>query len=263
MPNAQQIASSLPNRSPARVGQIDRASGLPLYQQIKSILLDSINQGVFPIGALLPGERELEDHFRVSRITVRQGLAALVNEGYLRRESGRGTFVLRTTIDDPATRRVGSFLDLLQATGRNVSWQTLNLDWQVPPPQIVDSLGIESNEPVLKFDRLFFVDGTPQTLALHWIKIAPHQSQLRREILEHITVWDALEQYCGIFAVDGEKTLQAVSADASQAELLKVPQGTPLMRTELTLRDARGQPCVVAEVIHVGSTYKFHTLVHR
>ncbi|MGQ9779479.1 MAG: GntR family transcriptional regulator [Bacillota bacterium] len=65
---------------------------MPKYLQIKKALLDNLRTGVYPVGGVIPSETELMQQFGASRFTVRQALAELVTEGWLRRERGRGTF---------------------------------------------------------------------------------------------------------------------------------------------------------------------------
>ena len=60
---------------------LDRSSPLPLYFQLKQILLERIEQGEWQPGDLMPGEQDLQDTYGLSRTTVRQTLGDLVNEG--------------------------------------------------------------------------------------------------------------------------------------------------------------------------------------
>jgi len=73
--------------------RLNRQSFVPLYQQIKDLLLDRIAHGELAAGDLIPSEARLRTAFKVSRLTVRQALYELRVEGYVIREKGRGTFV--------------------------------------------------------------------------------------------------------------------------------------------------------------------------
>jgi len=76
---------------------VDRQSVIPLYHQLKEILKDKIEKGKFREGNLIPSEREICEIYEVSRITARQAILDLVNDGLLYREGGRGTFVASKT----------------------------------------------------------------------------------------------------------------------------------------------------------------------
>jgi len=73
--------------------RLDRQSFIPLYRQIKDLVLDRIEHGDLASGDLIPSETQLGTAFKVSRLTVRQALYELRMEGYIIREKGRGTFV--------------------------------------------------------------------------------------------------------------------------------------------------------------------------
>jgi len=73
--------------------RLDRASFVPLYEQIKRLFLSGVAQGKLSAGDAIPSEARLAMVFQISRATVRQALYELRMEGYLVREKGRGTFV--------------------------------------------------------------------------------------------------------------------------------------------------------------------------
>jgi GntR family transcriptional regulator len=68
-------------------------SFVPLYQQIKDLLLNRIEHGELAAGDVIPSEAQLGAAFKVSRLTVRQVLYELRVEDYVILEKGRGTFV--------------------------------------------------------------------------------------------------------------------------------------------------------------------------
>ena len=75
--------------------QLDRTSGLPLHVQVSNLLASRILDGEWPIGGMLPSEQQLCAQLGISRGTLRQALAELQRNGYVRREQGRGTFIAR------------------------------------------------------------------------------------------------------------------------------------------------------------------------
>ena len=78
--------------------KLNRQSFVPLYQQIKDLLIERIKRGELTIGDVIPSEAQLGAAFEVSRPTVRQALYELRVEGYVIREKGRGTFVRGSAI---------------------------------------------------------------------------------------------------------------------------------------------------------------------
>ena len=85
--------ASRPERVAIADCRLNRQSFVPLYQQIKDLLLDRMEHGELVAGDLIPSEAKLGAAFEVNRLTVRQALYELRVEGYVTREKGRGTFV--------------------------------------------------------------------------------------------------------------------------------------------------------------------------
>jgi DNA-binding GntR family transcriptional regulator len=73
---------------------IDRESKQKLYVQIYSIIREKVESGEWPEGTQIPTEDDLCRTYDVSKVTVREAIQELVREGYLRRQQGKGTFVL-------------------------------------------------------------------------------------------------------------------------------------------------------------------------
>ena len=72
---------------------LDKESPVPLYYQLKEILMAMVDDGDLAPGDIVPSERDLCERFSISRMTASKAMSALVDEGVFRRERGRGTFV--------------------------------------------------------------------------------------------------------------------------------------------------------------------------
>jgi DNA-binding FadR family transcriptional regulator len=91
---------------------VDRSIDVPLWRPVRggnafeitvARLAQAIRLGMVAIGDQLPPERELAERLSVSRVTLREAIAALRDAGYLETRRGRsgGTFVVY--LDAPAT----------------------------------------------------------------------------------------------------------------------------------------------------------------
>jgi len=95
---------------------LDRKSPVPLYYQLKEIFRSWISDGKFDSDGRFPSESELQERFGVSRMTVRRALSELVHEGFLVREQGRGSFVVKPRVKDEL-RRLTSFTEDMRLRG--------------------------------------------------------------------------------------------------------------------------------------------------
>ena len=75
--------------------KLDKNTPIPLYFQLKGIILSDIQDNCFSVGDTIPTENELVEYYHISRSTVRQAISELVQEGWLTRKASKGTFVNR------------------------------------------------------------------------------------------------------------------------------------------------------------------------
>src|SRR5438270_14022521 len=102
---------------------IYRNSPLPRYYQLKEIMRERIQCGEWKPGDLIPSERELGEKYGISRMTARQAIPDLVNEGLCYREQGKGTFDSRHKITQQFSRLTG-FTEDMRARGQQPGTRT-------------------------------------------------------------------------------------------------------------------------------------------
>jgi len=98
-----------------------------LYQEVSNTLKNRIISGQYEIGSMLPTENELVDEFKVSKITVRKAVELLVDDGYVQKQSGRGTVVLSNRAFN-YMNRAQSFTSLLTEKGRKVENKIISIE---------------------------------------------------------------------------------------------------------------------------------------
>src|SRR6059058_1119123 len=104
---------------------IYRNSPLPLYFQLKEIMRERIRSDEWKPGDLIPSERELSEKYGISRMTARQAITELVNEGLFYREQGKGTFVSHLKISQQLIRLTG-FTEDIRARGQRPDTKVLS-----------------------------------------------------------------------------------------------------------------------------------------
>ncbi|MCL6516045.1 GntR family transcriptional regulator, partial [Alicyclobacillus sp.] len=139
--------------------QVHRDAGIPLYRQIEEYIRNQIESGAWSPGTQIPTEQMLCEQFRVSRITVVKALSRLANEGWIRKEQGRGTFVTASWMPDPLTLR--SFSEEMKERGMRPGTLVIAKSAEVPSARLRELLHLGDGEKVWKFSRLLTADDTP------------------------------------------------------------------------------------------------------
>ncbi|MCZ7569751.1 MAG: GntR family transcriptional regulator [Ardenticatenaceae bacterium] len=245
----------------AALTTIDRNSPLPLYYQLKQILLRQIQNNDIPAGEPLPSEKDLQERYDVSRITVRRALSDLTAEGYLSRQAGRGTFVLHPKVQD-RSETLGGFIDDLIAQGFSVESRILSYGMRPASRYVADKLGIDEGQPLLYFQKLVDADGEPIALTEAFINVDEGVTFTPEELNVH-TVYPLLERKCGLILRRANKTLEATLALEDEAALLHVKPGTPMLLAHLIVSDERGQPGAFVKALYRGDRYKAYLTVTR
>ena len=139
---------------------LSRQGPLPLYHQLKTVILREIEAGRWEPDAQLPTEDELARRFGVSKITVRQALRDLAVEGFIRREQGRGTFVERRRLQQ-GPRELTSFTGERRGHGLVPASKVLEQATVPAAPEVATALAIEAGAPVFRLRRLRLADRQP------------------------------------------------------------------------------------------------------
>lgn len=223
----RQMSGQPDNGSPAAA--LDRSAPVPLYHQLKEWVSARILAGEFPPGEQIPGELELCSRFGLSRGVVRQALNELRLEGLVSRERGRGTFVaepktaeglisgLRGLADDAALRgeRVESTILLLREIGAGV--------------EVARRLELEPGERVVELERLRTIAGEPHVLVVSYLPAALVPGLVERDLGGPQSLYRALREDYGLPVVAAVRRVEAATADARHAHLLRIRTGDPLL----------------------------------
>ena len=133
---------------------------IPAYIQIHDQIKSEIDQKIWEIGERLPSERDLAEKFQVSRMTLRQAITLLVEEGVLERRVGSGTFITSTRVQEKM-RGTTSFTEIMKSQGKEPSSQVISYRKTIPSLQEVDKLGIDKTETIIRMERVRYADGIP------------------------------------------------------------------------------------------------------
>lgn len=234
---------------------------VPLYYQIKARLLDAMENGQLKPGDRVPSERELTAQFNVSRMTARQALTELENQGFLYRVQGKGTFVATPKLEQPLAG-LTSFTEDMRRRGLEPAARVLSAEDVVAGRKVARALGIGETASVFRLERLRLAGGEPMALEISHIPTAIAPGLLDHGPVEN-SLYRILNEQFGIRLVKATQSLEAVAANAYEAEMLHVREGTPLLLLERISRDVLDRPVEYVRSLYRGDRYRFTTELIR
>ena len=239
-----------------KINIIDHSSPLPYYFQLKELLIKEIKKGRLKSGQQIPSEFKLCEQFRVSRTVVRQAISSLVQNGYLKREKGRGTFVTKPKITENLFQNLtGSYEDML-ARGIKLVTKVLEQTKCEADSKILEGLKLKPGELVIKIKRLRFINNEPIALVTTYLPYEICPSLLEEDLTKQ-SLYGVLEDKYSLKIANGRRSLEAVSADKQVAALLGVKAGTPLMLLNSISYLEDGRPIEYFQALHRGDRSRF------
>ena len=219
--------------------------------------MDYIQENDLSSNELLPSEREFGELFSVSRVTIRRAVDQLVQEGYVFRQPGKGTFVGLNKIQQQLSV-LTSFTDAMGQEGHIPGTQMLEMISENPTVSICKYLEVETTETVLKIRRLRLVDNLPFSIATSYL---PYErvKALREEDLAMYSLYSLLKEKCGIILAKNRATLEVTVADYAEAALLNIKPKDPMFLMKGTLSDDNDQVIEYFKAIYRGDRLKFIT----
>ncbi|MCF3961879.1 GntR family transcriptional regulator [Streptomyces fuscigenes] len=210
------------------------------YVEIADALRQSILDGEYQVGALLPSESELAARWGASRGTVRQAVGLLASEGLVGSRQGARRVVLRQERRH-SFAQLNSFAQWAAAMGCEVSSRILERTTRRASAEEASRLGVGPGSDVLYVLRLRHLDGEPvlveRTAYTEWV--APAVRDLPDDC---VSIMNTIAQDAGIVAHYGEHLIDAVAAGSEDARLLGVRRGGPLLRQRYLTYTAAGRP---------------------
>ena len=215
-------------------------SAIPLYSQVRESLRERILDGSYAPQARLPAESEISAIFGVSRITVRQALSDLQNEGVIVKVAGKGTFVARSKPSQDLTRLEG-FGEAMSRKGHRIVNRVLRHDQVQASPAVAARLDVAPGALVTEIHRVRCLDRAPLSFEMTWLPLALGE-RLRHENLAERDIFLILESDYAIPLGHADIQIGAVNADPELARALHVAPGAALLRIERLTYGADGAP---------------------
>ncbi|MFJ4294407.1 UTRA domain-containing protein [Cupriavidus sp. NPDC089707] len=228
----------------------------PLYQQIKALIMRSLQSGEWKPGEMIPSEMELAARYKVSQGTVRKAIDELAAENLVARRQGKGTFVT-THHEDVVKFR---FLRLVPDEGEPHYGASHVLECKRlrAPAEIARLLDIRTGDSVVQIRRVLNFSGESTVLDEIWLLGANFKGLTAEKLTEWKGPMYALfEAEFGTRMIRATEKIRAVAADEMAAELLAVPVGSPLLSVERVSFTYGDRPVEVRRGLYVTTKHYY------
>ncbi len=234
---------------------------VPRYYQLKEFIRERIRGGEWAPGMPIPSERELCERHGISRMTARQAITELVNEGLLYREQGKGTFVGQPKIPQQLMSLTG-FTEDMQAREQRPGARVLEAEMWDADEVTAERLRIRAGQPVYRLRRLRLANGEPLAIETACVSFIGCERLLGYDF-EHDSLYRVMTDIFDMPPMMAEQEIEASLASAEDARLLDIVAGSPVLRTRRVTTTRRGQPIEYAQSVYRGDKYRFYTRLMR
>ena len=245
-------------RAPAAAAEaaaLDRASPIPLYVQVRNRLLAMVGGWTDP-GKRFFSDEELTAMFGVSRATVREALAELVEAGVLRRTRGRGTAVSLRKVEEKLTP-VMNIRSQWEAEGRPITASVLVFERVGASAAVAEALGIADGAPVLFVKRVRATAIAPVAIDWRylpaWIGDGLERADAAASLLHNL--WRKVD------LDHSELTIEAALSGPEEMELLHLPARSPVLVRHLVYFDRAGRRVMAGQSIHRADLMRYSVRV--
>jgi GntR family transcriptional regulator len=222
----------------------------PHYLQIERALRARI--ATLEPGARMPSDAELVDEFHVSRMTARHAMQRLAEDGLIRREPGRGSFVA-TPPAHRRTNRLMTFSQEMTRAGRVPSSRVLTRVIRPSTNAEASSLGIPARQPVVHLRRLRLADDAPMALE-STVLIGATADAVMTADLANGSLHETLGR-AGFALRRGTGTITAATATTGEARLLAMRTGDPLLVEQRVIVDGHARRIEATESRYPADRY--------
>ncbi|MBM7635877.1 GntR family transcriptional regulator [Streptococcus saliviloxodontae] len=226
----------------------------PAYIHIHDHIKKEIEDGKWQIGQRLPSERDLSETFQVSRMTLRQAITLLVEEGILERRVGSGTYVAGRRVQE-RMRGTTSFTEIVKSQGKYPSSKLISYQKKLASKTERDQLQLTAKDYVISMERVRYADQLPLVYEVASIPEKLIASFNQTEITEHF--FQTLTQN-GYTIGKSQQTIYAKTASDKVAGHLDVAKGHAILALTQVSYFSDGTPFEYVRSQYVGDRFEFY-----
>lgn len=209
---------------------VNKDSYMPYYMQIYNELKSRIDSMMYRPGEILPSENELVEEFNVTRVTIRNAIKKLKDEGIIRTEKGKGSFVNQPKLIQ-SLDRIYSFGKDIDEQGYNLEREVLEIYKEIPDSYIKKHLQLQEGELVIAIKAVRKLEDKPVIIQMSYIplKVVP---DVTISDLKSNTIYNVFETKYNIKLLKAKEYLDPIAADEWCSNALGIDIGNLLFLTE-------------------------------
>jgi len=235
---------------------INTKSAVPFYYQLQLYIEDKIKNNHWQPGQKLPSEKELCDHFNVSRTVVRRTLSELASDNLVETIKGKGSFISSKKFAWHLMQSLQGFYDDAVESGQDVFTNVLELVDVPATGEIAEYLQLQPGEIVTKMRRLRFADGEPIVVVTTYVPkyLCPNMVNVD---FRHESLYRYMREEYGLVIAEGTRTIESINATEELANLLQVEAGAALSLLKSVGWTKEGTPLEFYVAWHRGDRSRF------
>jgi len=239
---------------------LSNGSMQPLYMQIKEAIKQRILDGDYIAHERLPSESELMKVFGVSRITVRQALRDLHNDGMVFSVQGKGTFVSKPkAVQD--VQRLQGFGEAMAPQGYETSARVISVSETRASQEVAEALNISRNKKIIELKRVRFLNREPISVDHSFFPYEIGQKLQGRDLTQDI--FPLLENEFGILLEHADLQIEATTANEEQAGYLNIDGSVPVLKIRRLVFSQSGDPVDFEYLFYRGDAFQYQLRVDR
>ena len=221
----------------AGIDSYNSGKQMPQYKRLYELLRKHISDGIYKEGDLLPSENELCSLHGLTRPTVRQALTALVHDGYIRKQQGKGSIV----------NKIPQGIGILSVSGTTSALMHQDLKTQVIekprviswPEEFMFNLStLEFESGCIYMTRLRWLDNKPIFYDISYIP-AINLPRFTSRTFDDRSLFDIFRRFYQVEIKSGEQKIRAIQPGADVCRFLKVCEGHPVLHLERKMHTNR------------------------
>ncbi len=239
--------------------KVQKNNPLPLYYQLKEILIELIDNEELKPGDAIPAERELCEMHGISRMTARKAIEDLSIEGLVYREQGKGTFVAEPKMKQQLSQLKG-FTEQMEEKGLETSTNILSFVVKDATKKICKHLNLTDNKAVIEIKRLRYVENEPVAFETVWLPFNMC-STLTKDNLEGKSLYKTLRQKYGYNFDLAKQSIEPIVINEYESKLLNIePKAMALLFRRTTFLDD-GRVIEYTKTINRSDKYKYEVVL--